>query len=130
MKEAFPLTSAFLVENIIPVLGVRLLTNDIPIYSVKNFLDKLIEPSENWFFVLVDKHRFQYMLENCIIEKVEVAVNNIKILSFAIESYNADSVLELVNQLGFNTYENLSYPAAIKRILGLRGGGAITEEKL
>ena len=122
LKEAFPLTSAFLVEKVIPILGVVLPTKDILSYSAQNFMNILIQPSEKWVVVLVDKHRFKYMLENCIVEKVEVEVNNIKIISFAIESYNADSVLELVNQLEFNTYENLSYPAAIKRILGLSGG--------
>ena len=71
-----------------------------------------------WMTVPIKKCRCRGRVADCSIEIVEVEVKGTKVKSIAIEAIDPDAVLELVKQLGLTRYENLSYPAAIKRMLG------------
>ena len=68
----------------------------------------------------VFKHRVRFTLEDCPVEIDRILVNGAAIESIAIESQCAAQVLSVRSALGLEQFENISYPLAISRILGIR----------
>ncbi len=66
------------------------------------------------------KRRFRFTLQDCPVEIDRILVNDAAIESIAIESQCAEQVLAVRSALGLEQFENLAYPFAISRILGIR----------
>ena len=124
LKEAFPFTGATLVEKVIPILGVEMPTSVKESYGLEDFLEQVIRIGNKWVTVSVSKCRCRGRVEECTTEIVDLDFSGTSIQSIAIESIDPDAVLDLMKQLGLDRYENLNYPAAIERILGLSGKGS------
>jgi hypothetical protein len=66
------------------------------------------------------KTRHAYTVAGCITEVAEIKVNGASIQTICIESEDAGKVLEAKKLLGIDSnVENVSYPLALKRIMGL-----------
>lgn len=66
------------------------------------------------------KRRFRFTIQDCPAEIDQVLVNGAAIESIAIESEHAEQVLALRSALGLEAFENVAYPLAISRIMGIR----------
>ncbi|KIO48349.1 hypothetical protein [Nitrosospira sp. NpAV] len=66
------------------------------------------------------KRRSRFTLQDCPVEVDRILVNGAAIESIAIESQCAEQVLAVRSALGLEQFENVAYPLAISRVLGIR----------
>lgn len=66
------------------------------------------------------KRRSRFTLQDCPVEIDRILVNDAAIESIAIESQCAEQVLAVRSALGLEQCENVAYPLAISRILGIQ----------
>jgi hypothetical protein len=130
LKEAFPLPISTLQDKVLPILGAGSPALDIEPYTVKAFLEKIVQPKPNLIAVPVRKHRCQCQVANVFIEMVTVEFDDMTIQSIAIESTHPDAVLQWVKRLALDIYSNLSYPAAIQQFLNLTARSAPSANRL
>lgn len=107
MKAAFPLAESDL-EKVFAALEVPLPQPDHPSYTLDQFLDELAIPA-GIRPVAVTKLRLRYIIGGCTSEVTEVTADDQPIRTIAIESEDADAVVEAVRSMGLDGYENTSY---------------------
>jgi hypothetical protein len=89
-------------------------------YSLEQFLGEIISVDPDLSVAFVNKVRHGYTLNECITEIAEVIVNGALINTLCIESENPEKVLAAKKKIGIsNQWENVNYPLALKRIMGL-----------
>lgn len=116
----FPMKAEIIKTEVFPAFGVEAPKFDRKIYTLVQFLDELINPDPDIIAVYTQKKRFAYTINNCICEVAEVLVNGALIKSIAIESESVKDVNETKALIGFSEQEqNVNYPLAIKRVIGL-----------
>lgn len=123
----FPPDPAFLRENVFPALSVTCAAPDskTELQPEKSgggwneWLDQVIRPHPGLARAAVFKRRFRFQLGECSAELDDVLVNGAAIRSAAVESTDPREVLRVLEQLELSGYENVSYPRALRRILGL-----------
>jgi len=118
-QESFPMTADPVRETLCPVLGIGEPNLDRTEYSLEQLVSEVVRPCPNVAVVHVFKRRFRFTLGHCPAEIDELLVNGAAIQSLAIESEAGESVLAAVRDLGVVDYENVNYPRALRRILGL-----------
>ena len=82
-------------------------------------MNELVRNSDVLRRANVSKHRVRYSAGECSAEVDKILVNGALIRSVAIESEDAAAVIALRRELGLVECENVSYPLAIARIMGL-----------
>jgi hypothetical protein len=117
--EAFPLSRAWLQETLFPALGVTEGNLERAHYSHHELLDALVWRRQDVWRACVWKRRFRFAIDDCPTEIDEVLINDAAICSVAVESAEADMVLAVMDKLGLSEYENINYPLAIRRMMGL-----------
>ena len=116
----FPMKASLIKSEVFPAFGVEAPQFEREIYTLLQFIDELIAPDPDIVAVYTQKKRLAYTINNCICEVAEVFINGALIKSIAIESENISDVLETKSLIGFNEQEeNVNYPLAIKRVVGL-----------
>ncbi len=116
----FPLSNEAIKNDIFPALGVESPSLDRDKYSLKQFMQELILNDPDILVALTEKKRYAYNFNNCICEYVEVSINGALQKSIAIESENPELVKQAINELKIEEdFDNINYPKAIKRVLGL-----------
>jgi len=116
----FPLAKEKIKNDIFPALGVDAPVFDREVYSLKQFLRELILVDPDIKVALTEKERYAYDFEGCICEYAEVKVNGALIRTLSIESENPDLVYKAMAKLNIGKeIENVNYPKALKRVLGL-----------
>ena len=88
-----------------------------PEYTFDGFLSEVIRPNPKIAIVAVSKARFQYRIGVCVAEYSRIKINQTPRDTVAVESTDADAVLELVSTLGIHE-TNVSYIREIRRIVG------------
>lgn len=78
-----------------------------------------VRPRHGLFRANVHKRRFRFTIAGCAAERDELWVNGAAIQSLALEAAEAGVVTALRGRLGLGDAENVSYPLALCRILGL-----------
>ncbi len=120
MVGEFPLSAEVLNSEVFPAFGVEAPLFERKIYTLEQFLKELIYPDPDIIAVYTEKKRYAYTINNCICELAEVLINGALIKTIAIESENVDDVTATKVLLGFTEQvENVNYPLAIKRVIGL-----------
>lgn len=66
------------------------------------------------------KRRFRFTLQDCPVEIDHILINGAAIESIAIESQHAEQVLSVRSALAMEEFENVAYPLAISRVMGIR----------
>jgi len=116
MKGEFPLNSTVIADQVFPSLEVRAPALSKSAYELKEFLDRVIRPNPKLRIAEVRKTRYQFKIGECAAEYAQVTINGRPRDTAAVESVNADAVLQLVHDLGIND-ANTSYIREIKRVL-------------
>lgn len=119
LKAAFPLPADLLVEQVFPAFGVPAPTLQRAQYTLAQLLEELVRPHPQLASARVFKRRFGFTVNGCTTELAELLVNGAAIRTTAVEAEDAERVLDTRKWLGLGEYENVSYPLALKRILGM-----------
>jgi exopolyphosphatase / guanosine-5'-triphosphate,3'-diphosphate pyrophosphatase len=117
LKAEFPLPAATIVGEVFPSLQLDPPTLVKAEYSFDQFLSEVIQPNKKIAIVAVTKTRYQYRIGICAAEYSRIKINDVPRDTVAVESTDADAVLELVGKLGIHE-PNVSYIREIRRILG------------
>ena len=117
LKAEFPLPAATIATQVFPSLLLDAPTLVKPEYTFDGFLSEVIRPNPKIAIVAVSKTRFQYRIGVCAAEYSRIKINQTPRDTVAVESTDADAVLELVSKLGIHE-TNVSYIREIRRIVG------------
>ena len=116
----FPISKDKIKNEIFPALGVEAPVLDRDIYSLKQFMQELILVDPDIIVALTEKERHAFDFEDCICEYADVRINGAYQRTLAIESENPELVYKAMESLNIsNEIENVNYPKALKRVLGL-----------
>ena len=118
MKGEFPLERSVIAEAVFPSLKVAAPALAKSTYELKEFLDEVVRPHASLKIVEVRKNRFQYRFGVCAVEYAQITISGRARDTAAVESVDADVVLQLVRDLEMGSI-NTSYIREIKRVLGL-----------
>ncbi|MEO7464092.1 MAG: hypothetical protein ABIV42_01295 [Nitrosospira sp.] len=123
----FPIERAAIPEKLFPVSALERVSSFpaslIGMVTEREFLHHIPQAgvrSTPLYRANLFKRRFRFTLQDCSVEVDHVLVNGAAIQSIAVESEHADQVLAVRSALGLEQFENIAYPLAISRILGLR----------
>ncbi|ARO87738.1 hypothetical protein EBAPG3_008135 [Nitrosospira lacus] len=124
---AFPIERAAIPDSLFPVSALE---RALPfpdsltaMVTEKEFLHHVTQDSlcgHRLYRANVFKRRSRFTLQDCPVEIDWILVNGAAIESIAIESPYAEQVLTVQSALGLEQFENVAYPLAVSRILGIR----------
>jgi len=116
----FPLKADVIQTIVFPTLGVQCPVLDREEYTLDQLVEELISVDPDLSVAYVNKTRHGYTLGKCITEIAEIKVNGACIKTICIEAEDPKKVLKVKKKLGIeNKTENVNYPLALKRIMGL-----------
>jgi hypothetical protein len=116
----FPLKIDVIKNVVFPALGIVCPVMDREEYTLEQFLTEIISIDPDLSVAFVKKTRHGYMLNECITEVAEVTVNGATIHTLCIESEDHKKVKAAKKMIGIcGDAENVNYPLALKRIMGL-----------
>lgn len=116
----FPLKADVIKSFVFPALGTHSPVLDKEEYSLQEFIDDLISVDPDVSVAYVCKKRFAYTVLDCITEIAEIKINGATIKTICIEAEDPNKVLNAIAKLEIDkSAENVNYPLALKRIMGL-----------
>ena len=116
----FPLEADVIKTVVFPALGIESPVFERKKYSFKQFIAEVLAIDPDLSVAYVWKTRHAYTIAECITEIAEIKMNGSSMKTICIESENPDNVIKAKNLLGIGSkVENVSYPLALKRIMGL-----------
>jgi exopolyphosphatase/guanosine-5'-triphosphate,3'-diphosphate pyrophosphatase len=121
LKAEFPLAAAVITDQVFPGLQLAAPQPSKPQYTYEEFLDEIMRTNPKIAVAAVSKTRDQFNIGVCAAEYSKIMINNIPRDTVAVESTDADAVLQLVDKLGINE-PNVSYIREIRRIVGWSEG--------
>ena len=114
---SFPLRDDILKKAVFPGLGVKVPDLKRKNYTIKEFLEELINPLPGLSTVKVLKKRASYELEDCDAEIADILIGGNSFQTAAVEGYHIKSVLKLKKMVGLEGFENTNYIKGIKNML-------------
>jgi len=117
LKAGFPLSKSVIAEQVFPSLEVAAPPLAKAEYTFDEFLQQVVRPQAKVAVVEVTKTRYQFNIGVCASEYSLITINGVQRDTVAVESTDADAVLNLVAELGIHE-QNVSYIREIRRILG------------
>lgn len=118
LKAEFPVAGSLLAGDLFPRLGIAPLDLDRDTYTLAQFMDEVVMPHPDIDAVEVSKHRETYSVSGCLAEVAEVVIGGESVRTVAIESTDLEALSKAIRRAGLGGYDNVSYPRAIKDILG------------
>ncbi len=111
------------VKEIQPLLQQALAYGDLSLNE--DALDELslvaaVNDHPELLAVRVSKVRQGYRIGNCLCEYAEVLINDAKVYSLAVEAEDPVDIRNTIKQISLPEHDNISYPEAIRRIIGWR----------
>jgi exopolyphosphatase/guanosine-5'-triphosphate,3'-diphosphate pyrophosphatase len=118
MKATFPLAA----DEVGEVLSALGLEGREPLdrtqYSLTELLEEIVGPSPHLRGVEVRKTRRRYTIDGCMAELTEVGSEGLHTLTIAVESEDAELVLETVRRLGLAGRPNTSFARGLAALIG------------
>lgn len=116
----FPLKAEVIKSVVFPALGTHSPVFDKEEYTLQEFIDELISVDPDISVAYVCKRRHAFTVGKCITEIAEVKINGATIKTVCIEAEDPKRVLKVKKKLQIDEdTENVNYPLALKRIMGL-----------
>ncbi len=119
VQYKLPVTKEMLEGDVLPGLGIALSPLRCSTYALDQLLEEVVLPAPKMAVASVFKRRFTFTVNGCMTELDEVWINGASLHSVTIESMDPSAVLEARNRLRLDNLENVSYPQAIKRVMGM-----------
>lgn len=114
-KQNFPISNQLLINEIFPALNVDSPAFDADMLSKKQFID-IIKRNDDFLVVPVQKQRHAYIVNLSICEFAQVIIGNDYLYSVSVEATDFAEVQKTINDLNLNSFENINYIQAIKRV--------------
>jgi hypothetical protein len=114
-----PVARGFLRETLFPALGVAAVDWSRAEYSIDDLLAEVVGPRREFWTATVFKRRFRFTVDDCPTEIDDLLINGAAIRSLAVEAEQPGRLLAVMGKLGLSEYENVNYPRAIRRVMGL-----------
>jgi hypothetical protein len=116
----FPLDNDVIKTVVFPALGIESPVFERKNYTLKQFINEVVTIDPDLAVAYVWKRRHAYTVGECITEIAEIKVNGAFIKTICIESEDPEKVMNAKQLIGIGSnVENVSYPLALKRIMGL-----------
>ena len=116
----FPLPAEVIKTVVFPALGIESPVFERKSYTLKQFLKEVVTIDPDLAVSYVWKTRHAYTIGGCITEIAQIKVNGALIKTICIEAEDPQKVIKAKEMLGISSkLENVSYPLALKRIMGL-----------
>jgi len=115
MKQDFPLSNQLLIDEIFPVLNVDNPTFDDDKLDKKQFI-AIVKQHDDLLVVPVQKQRHAYIVNISICEFAQVIIGNECLYSVSVESTDIAEVKKTIHDLHLDSFENINYIQAIKRV--------------
>ncbi len=116
----FPMSKEVINNTVFPALGIPAPTFEREEYTLQQFLNELVYFDPDLFVAYTMKHHRNFFWNQCEIEITQVWVNGAYIKTLCIESPEYEHVLRAKKALYIDDgEENVNYPKALKRIMGL-----------
>lgn len=116
----FPLDNDVIKTVVFPALGIESPVFERKNYTLKQFINEVVTIDPDLAVAYVWKRRHAYTVGECITEIAEIKVNGAFIKTICIESEDPEKVINAKQIIGIGSnVENVSYPLALKRIMGL-----------
>ena len=116
----FPLKADVIKSVVFPALGTHSPVFDREEYTLQQFIDELITVDPDITIAYVCKKREAFTIGKCITEIAVIKVNGATIKTICIEAEDPKKVLKAKKKLQVDEeMENVNYPLALKRIMGL-----------
>ncbi len=117
---AFPLKREVIKNVVFPAMGIEAPVFEREKYSLYQFIQEVINPDPDLSVAHVQKKRSAFTVNDCIAEVAECIVNGAAIASLCVEDENPEKVQKALEMLDIEPEtENVSYPLALKRLMGL-----------
>jgi hypothetical protein len=116
IKAGFPLAASLLVGELLPRLRVTDLPVDHDVAATSDLI-ALLRDHPRIGVARVSKRRTKYVIAGCLAERAIVVIDGQKLETVAIESTDVAALGELRRALDIESFENVSYPRAIKLTL-------------
>jgi len=116
MKQGFPLGKADM-KNVFAALDLTAPTLDRDAYTLDQFLNELVLPSDVLRSVKVHKRRVRYTVGGCTSEVSDITAEGKATRTIAIESEDASAVIAAVGSVGLAGYFNTNYPSGLRALL-------------
>lgn len=115
MKQDFPISKQILIDEIFPVFkaDIPIIENDV--LDKKQFIS-IVKRQKNLLAVPVQKQRHAYIVNLAICEFVEIIIDNDYLYSVSVKSMDVKEVTKAVSELELDSFENINYVQAIKRV--------------
>jgi hypothetical protein len=116
----FPIMASVIKSVVFPALGIESPVFERKEYTLKQFVEEVVTIDPDLAVAYVWKTRHAYTIGGCITEIAEIKVNGAAIKTICIEAEDPAKVIEAKKIIGIGQeIENVSYPLALKRIMGL-----------
>lgn len=118
LRIGFPLP-AETVARVFAALGLAAPELTRPRYPLEELLEELVDPEPRLHAVPVHKTRTRYRVPGGMAELTSVTLNGRRVWTLAVESEDPAAVTTAVRELGLAGTGNLSYPRALRGLVGL-----------
>jgi exopolyphosphatase/guanosine-5'-triphosphate,3'-diphosphate pyrophosphatase len=118
-KSEFPLAASD-AARAFAVVAIPFRPQTNTVYELDRFVRELARPPFPLQTVRVRKRRAHHTLDGCMAELSEVDANGLRTRTIALESEDPGRLIAAVRNLGFDSPPNVSYPRALKALLGIK----------
>ncbi len=118
LKAEFPLTQSQVAVQLFPRLELAAPPLSRPQYAIDELLNEVVGTHPQIAVVKVCKHRVQFSVDGCQAEFASTMIGGVARETVAVESIEAQAVVQLIRALGIDGAPNISYVRAIKQVLG------------
>lgn len=119
LTEHFPVPRAVIRTQLLPFLHAEAIELRHDPCTLQELIDEVVRPAPSLHIARVVKRRCKFEVDGCPAEIDEVSINNHAMRSVAVEAADPEALAALVRELELDRCENLGYPRAIGRLLGL-----------
>lgn len=119
-KVEFPVDAAVLADDLFPLLGLTPPPLPREAYALEELVGEIVASHPDLAAVDVTKRRRMHTLDACRAEISDVSLAGREIQTVAVESTDLDALRDVRRMLGLDTYDNVSYPRAIRDVIGGR----------
>jgi hypothetical protein len=128
LKAGFPIDAALLRTELFPLLGLASADLEREEYSLSQLLAEVVDAHPDLAAVEVTKRRQMYAVNDCIAEITDATIADREIQTVAVESTDLGALTDVRRALGLDGHDNVSYPRAIRGVLGGRFAEASQSE--
>ncbi|WP_353567978.1 hypothetical protein [Haloferula sargassicola] len=118
-RQELPLSGEFVAGPLGPDLGVGPLEARQDAFSLEDLVRRVIGTHSQLAVAWVEKRREHFEIGGCAVEIDEVRINGASLISAAAESEDAERLLGVMRLLEMEGLENVNYPRAIRRVMGM-----------